>query len=97
MKIILYLSFHAIGFFLVIVSMLGTPGEMNKENAYTKILMNVMDILLSAAWYGIPFLFLATILAFIFGYPSVGKLCSIISLSLGATLFLAMVLFYAIQ
>jgi hypothetical protein len=97
MKTVLYLSYHAIGFFFVIISILGTPGEMSEKSASHKILMKAMDILLSAAWYGIPFLFLGSILAFFMGYAFVGKLCSIISLSLGATLLLTMMLFYAIK
>ncbi|MBS1951169.1 MAG: hypothetical protein OJF59_003070 [Cytophagales bacterium] len=96
-KNLLYLFFHAISFILVLASVLGTPGTIDPESVTSKMLMKLMDFLLPLAWYGIPVLFILSLIAFFIGYVWMGRLCCIVSLALGAGLFLTMVIFYAVK
>lgn len=93
-KILLYLSFNALGFLFMLISILGIPGNLDQDKPGIKPLVKVMDILLPVAWKGMPVLLLASIAAFYFQFSVAGKLCSIVSLSIGLGLFLALVGIY---
>lgn len=96
-KILLYLSFNVIGYVFMFISIMGTPGTLNEEKRGTKSLLKLMDILLPAAWKGIPFLLFASVVAFYFKFLLVGKICSITSLSLGLGVFLTLIAIYKTQ
>jgi hypothetical protein len=96
-KILLYISFNVIGYLFMFISIMGTPGNLDQEKSGTKWLIKVMDILLPVAWKGIPYLLIAAVAAFYFQYFFVGKLCSIISLSLGLGILLTMIGIYITQ
>jgi len=96
-KNLIYLSFNVIGYVLMFMSMMGTPGNPDMEKPGANFLMKLMDILGSAAWKGIPFLLFASVVAFYFKYFLLGKICSITSLSLGLGLFLTLIGFYRSQ
>jgi hypothetical protein len=96
-RILFYLSFNIIGYVFMFISIMGTPGTLNQEKRGTKLLIKLMDILLPAAWKGIPLLLFASVVAFYFQFLLVGKLISITSLSLGLGVFLAMVGVYITQ
>lgn len=96
-KILLYLSFNGLGYVFMFISIMGTPGMLNEEKPGAKFFIKLMDILLTVAWKGIPFLLITSIVAFYFKYLLVGKVCSITSLSLGLALFLAQIGLYRTQ
>jgi hypothetical protein len=96
-KILLYLSFNAIGLLFMLISMMGIPGDLDPEKPSVKPLMKMMDFLLPLALRGIPVLLLVSIAAFYFQFPFVGKLCSILSLSIGLGLFLTLVGIYRVK
>ena len=79
------------------ISIMGTPGMLNEEKPGEKLLIKLMGVLLPVAWKGIPFLLIASVVAFYFQYILVGKICSITSLSLGLALFLAQIVLYRTQ
>ena len=76
---------------------MGTPGMLDEEKPGTKMLLKLMNMLLPAAWKGIPVLLLASAAAFYFRYDLIGKLCSIASLSLGLGVLLTMIGIYRTQ
>ncbi|HEY8934665.1 MAG TPA: hypothetical protein VIM65_05570 [Cyclobacteriaceae bacterium] len=94
---LLYLSFHAIGFLFCMFSMLGVPGNLDEEKSETKLLLKLINALIILGWYGIRFLVLASIAAFYFEYDVIGKVCSIISLTIGAGAFLSMMTLYWVR
>jgi hypothetical protein len=94
LRTFLYLSFHAIGFLFVLISIMGIPGDMGPEKRVVKFLMKLLDFLFPVAWAGIPILLVAAVIAFYFDYAFAGKLCSIVSLSLGLALFLTMIVLH---
>lgn len=96
-KILLYLSFNVIGYVFMFISVMGTPGMLDEEKPGAKLIIKLMGILLPVAWKGIPFLLIASVVAFYFQYILVGKICSIISLSLGLALFVAQIGLYRTQ
>ncbi|AEV98419.1 hypothetical protein A4D02_22290 [Niastella koreensis] len=96
-NILFYISFNLIGYVLMFISVMGTPGMLNEEKPGTKPLIKLMDILLPAAWKGIPVLLFASVLAFYFQFLLVGKLCAITSLSLGLGVLLTMIGIYWTQ
>lgn len=96
-KILLYLSFNGIGYLFMFISIMGTPGMLNEAKPGAKLIIKLMGILLPVAWKGIPFLLIASVVAFYFKYLLVGKICSITSLSLGFALFLAQIGLYRTQ
>ena len=96
-KILLYLSFNVIGYVFMFISIMGTPGMLDEEKPGAKFLIKLMGVLLPVAWKGIPFLLIASVVAFYFQYILVGKICSITSLSLGLALFVAQIGLYRTQ
>lgn len=96
-NILLYLSFNVIGYLFMFISVMGTPGVLNEEKPGTKFFIKLMGILLPVAWKGMPFLLLASVVAFYFRYDLIGKLCSITSLSLGVGVLLTMIGIYRTQ
>lgn len=96
-KLLLYLSFNALGYVFMFISIMGTPGILNEDKPGTKKLIKLMGILLPVAWKGMPLLLFASIVAFYFQYFLVGKLCSITSLSLGVGVFLIQIGIYRTQ
>jgi hypothetical protein len=96
-KILLYLSFNVIGYLFMFISIMGMPGMPDEEKPGAKLLIKLMGVLLPVAWKGIPFLLIASVVAFYFQYLLVGKICSIISMSLGLALFLMQVGLYRTQ
>jgi|GEM_PF-1696967 len=96
-KILLYLSFNLIGYLFMFISIMGTPGDLDQEKPGTKLLIKLMDILLPAAWKGIPILLFASVVAFYFHYLLIGKICATTSLLLGLGVFLTLIGIYALQ
>ena len=96
-NILLYLSFNVIGYVFMFISVMGTPGTLNQEKPGAKLLIKLMDILLPAAWKGIPVLLFASVVAFYFQFLLVGKLCAITSLSLGLGVLITMIGIYKTQ
>ena len=96
-NILFYLSFNLVGYVFMFISVMGTPGMLNEEKPGTKPLVKLMGILLPAAWKGIPVLLFASVLAFYFKFLLVGKICAIISLSLGLGVLLTMIGIYWTQ
>ncbi|MBS1491256.1 MAG: hypothetical protein JSS93_12075 [Bacteroidetes bacterium] len=94
MKNLLFLLCHAAGYVLTIISVLGTPGRMERTKGITRFLLKLADILLPLAWYGIPTLFFISLGSFWMGYALVGKVCSLVSLGLGLGLFLIILALY---
>lgn len=96
-KILLYLSFNVIGYVFMFISIMGTPGMLNEEKPGAKLFIKLMDILLPVAWKGIPILLFGSVVAFYFKYFLIGKICSIVSLSLGLGLLLMQIGLYRTQ
>lgn len=96
-NILLYLSFNVIGYVFMFISIMGTPGMLDEEKPGTKFFIKLMGILLPVAWKGIPILLFASVVAFYFKYFLIGKICSIVSLSLGLGLFLGQIGIYRTQ
>lgn len=96
-RILLYLSFNAIGYLFLLITIMGTPGNLDPDKPGTKFLIKLADFLLLVAWKGMPVLLIASIAAFCFKYPFVGKLSSILGLSIGLALFLTMIGIYKTQ
>ena len=94
---LLYLSFHAIGFLFCMFSILGIPGNIDEERSETKLLLKLINALIILGWYGIRFLVLASVVAFYFEYDVIGKVCSIISLTVGAGALLSMIILYWVR
>ena len=70
---------------------------LNEEKPSTKLLVKLLDILLSVVWKGIPLLLFASVVAFYFEFLLVGEIISITSLSLGLGVFLGMIGIYVTQ
>jgi len=96
-NILLYLSFNGIGYLFMFISIMGTPGMLNEEKPGTKFFIKLMGILLPVAWKGMPYLLVASVIAFYFQYSFVGRLCSITSLLLGLGLLLGQIGIYRTQ
>jgi hypothetical protein len=96
-RILFYLSLNVIGYLFMFISIMGIPGNLDKEKPGTNLLIKLMGILLPAAWKGMPVLLFASVVAFYFQYFLVGILCSITSLVLGLGVFLAMIGIYWMQ
>ncbi|HTJ51706.1 MAG TPA: hypothetical protein VL443_19740 [Cyclobacteriaceae bacterium] len=97
LNILLYLSFHAIGFLFCLFSILGIPGNIDEGRSETKLLLKLINALIILGWYGIRFLALASIVAFYFEYDVIGKVCSILSLVIGAGALLSMIILYWVR
>lgn len=91
---LLYLSLHALAYVLMFVSIMGIPGNPDATKSRIKFLLKLGDIFLLMAWKGIPVLAVASILAFFFHYDLMGKIMSCLSLGIGLSLFLTLVLYY---
>lgn len=96
-KILLYLSFHLIGYLFLFISIMGIPGNPDEKKPGTKFLTKLGGILLLIAWKGIPVLLFASVVAFYFQYLFVGKICSFTSLLLGLGVFLTLIGIYTVQ
>lgn len=96
-RILLYLSFNAIGYLFLLASIMGIPGNLDEEKPGAKFLVKLADFLLLIAWKGMPVLVIVSIAAFYLKYPFVGKLSSILGLAIGLALFLTMIGIYKTQ
>lgn len=91
---LLYLSFHALAFVLLFVSVMGIPGKPDERKAISRLLLKTWNIGLLLAWRGIPALAVAALLAFFLHYDVLGKIISCTSLALGSVLFLSALGYY---
>ena len=96
-NILYYLSLNVIGYVFMFIAVMGTPGNLNEEKRGTKLLVKGMGFLMPAAWKGIPFLLLASVVAFYFQLLTAGKFCSVTSLALGLGVLLGMIGIYITQ
>ena len=94
---LLYLSFHALAFVMLFVSVMGTPGNPDESKLIIKLILQIWSIFLVIAWEGLPYLLVGSLLAFFFHYDTIGKIISCISLGISTVLFLSVVLYYSLQ
>lgn len=95
--IILYLSFHLIGGFFVLGSVLGIPGQLDETRPLVRRLSRFIGILVNLAFSGLSVLFIGAVLAFYFHYITIGILLSSLNLVLGLLLFTCMIWLYRIK
>ena len=95
--ILFFLSFNVIGYVLMFIGIMGTPGMLNEEKTGAKSLVKLLGILMPAAWKGIPVLLIAAVVAFYCQFLLVGKIISITSLLLGLGVLLGMIGIYITQ
>jgi len=92
-----YLSFHALAFVLLFVSVMGIPGQPDETKTHIKLLLKIWNVLLLIAWKGLYALAIAGVAAFFFHYDTIGKILSCISLGIGLALFITVVAYYSSQ
>lgn len=91
---LLYLFLHVLAFVCLFASIMGTPGNPDENDPWTKKTLKVANILLLIGWKGFPSLFVAALLAFFFRYDIIGKIICCFSFGIGLSLFFVMVLYY---
>ncbi len=78
-------------------SALGVPGHMDYTNPKALEIFEYYGFFLNLAWIGIPMAFLGSIVAFIFGWKILWNVLPIISLVLGLSAFLGLLMYYKLQ
>ena len=94
---LLFLSLHAAGFMLSVFTVLGFPGQINKETDLITTLSKILDVLLVAAWKGIPWLAVGSAIAFYFKYDIIAKSLCFLSLGIGLCLVITLIILYNVK
>lgn len=92
-----YYGIHSLGFFLCMASMFGIPGQMENTNPKALKIFEYYNFFLNLAWIGIPMAFLGSIVAFIFEWKVLWTVLPLISLVLGLSAFLCLLMYYKFQ
>jgi len=96
-KVLIYISFHLIGLFLGIVTILGTPGQLSSNRKIIPYITKLLNFLAIFTFKGTPFLLVVSILFFYLGYDLVAKVFSFISLGVGLLMVISMICLHTVQ
>ena len=94
---LLFLSLHAAGFMLSVFTVLGFPGQIDKETVLITTLSKILNVLLIAAWKGIPWLVAGSAIAFYFKYDIIAKSLCFLSLGIGIGLVITLIILYNVR
>lgn len=97
LKVLIYLSFHFLGMFLGMMSMIGTPGQLNTDFKINSFILNLLSIGAVITLKAIPILLFVSFLCFFLQYDILAKVVSYFSLGTGLIMLLSIIWLYISQ
>lgn len=93
----MYVSFHLLGLFFGMVTMIGTPGQLNMDSKINNFILNLLSLGAVITLKVIPLFLFVSVLCFYLKYDTLAKVVSYFSLGTGLVMVVSMICLYINQ